>query len=174
MLRPSPAEPGNHAVYARIPQDPSSMPVRIRLSRFGRLHRPYFRIVACDGRVHREGKANEVLGLYDPLLKDKNIEIDLAKVQAWVSKGAQMSHSLRCLLKHHGFAVPATVRTAKPAAKAKAAGKPAPTKKGTFVPASRRALRQHQAKLKAVRKAEAEKNKPAAPAAEAPAEAPKA
>ncbi|HYE05437.1 MAG TPA: 30S ribosomal protein S16 [Planctomycetota bacterium] len=155
------------------------MPVRIRLSRFGRLHRPYFRIVACDGRVHREGKAQEVIGLYDPLRKDKNIEVDMAKVEAWVGRGAQISEGLRNLLKFHGYQLPAAKVEAKPAKAAKKADKPKATAKGTYVAPTRRALRAHQAKLKGVRKAADEKAKAekaaAAPAAPAEgAEQPKA
>ncbi len=157
------------------------MPVRIRLSRFGRLHRPYFRIVACDGRVHREGKAQEVIGLYDPLRKDKNIEVDMAKVEAWVGRGAQISDGLRNLLKFHGYKLPAVKVEAKPAKAAKKADKPKATAKGTYVAPSRRAVRAHQAKLKAVRKvadvekvAKAKADKAAAAPAAEGAEQPKA
>ena len=58
------------------------MAVRIRLSRFGRLHRPFYRIIAIDSRRHREGEASEVLGSYDPLLKDKNIVVDMGETVA--------------------------------------------------------------------------------------------
>lgn len=156
------------------------MAVRIRLSRFGRLHRPYFRIIAIDGRRHREGEANEILGSYDPLLADKNIQVDMEKVGAWVARGALISTSLSNLLKHHGYALPAKAAAATPAKK-KAEKKPKAKKpagkkgeKQTFVAASRRSVRQHQAKQKAVRKAklaeEAAAKAAAAPAADAAAE----
>ena len=165
------------------------MAVRIRLSRFGRLHRPYFRIVAIDGRCHREGKANEILGSYDPLLKDKNLQVDLAAVESWVNRGAQISLGLRNLLKFSGYQVPAPKKSAaaKPAAEAKPAGakaKPAgakakPAAKGTYRAPTRRALRKHAAKVKGVRKSalaaeSAAKAAAAAPAAPAAAETPKA
>lgn len=157
------------------------MAVRIRLSRFGRLHRPYFRIVAIDGRCHREGRASEILGSYDPQLKDKNIAVDIAKVEEWVNRGAQISVGLRSLLKFQGYAVPEAKKTVaakaeKPAAKAKAK-KAAGKDKPKWVPPTRRALRKHAAKVKAVAKAalaaqvaakQAEKPAEAAPAAEAP------
>ena len=73
------------------------MAVRIRLSRFGRLHRPYFRIVACDKRVHREGVANEILGVYDPLLPKQNLQIDVEALKAWIAKGALISTEARWL-----------------------------------------------------------------------------
>lgn len=143
------------------------MAVRIRLARHGRLHRPFFRIVAIDGRCHREGKANEVLGTYDPLLKDKTITIDMDGVARWVKQGAQISLPLVRLLKHEGFQVPAAAaKVANPGSKVKAKPTPKLTgEKGKYGTASRRAVRAHQAKLKAARKAAAAT---AAPAAEAP------
>ena len=151
------------------------MAVRIRLSRYGRIHRPYYRIVAIDKRCHREGVANEIVGSYDPLLPEKNIDIKMDRVEAWVKEGAQISTALVNLLKHHGYQIPAT--TAKPAIEAKPV-KPRAKKDGKkFVVASRRAVKAHQAKLKAVRKVEtaaAVAKAAADKAAAAPAEAPTA
>jgi small subunit ribosomal protein S16 len=147
------------------------MAVCIRLSRFGRLHRPLFRVVAIDKRCHREGMSNEIVGAYDPLKKDKNLELDAAKVESWVNRGAQISDGLKSLMKKYGYAVPAPKPTAAakaPAAKAKKAAKPAATPKKTYVAPTRRALNQHAAKQKAARKAAAAAAAPAAPAAEAP------
>jgi small subunit ribosomal protein S16 len=146
------------------------MAVRIRLSRFGRLHRPYFRIVAIDKRCHREGKANEILGSYDPLLKDKNIQVDMTKVEAWIARGALVSEGLTNLLKHHGYALPAKPAVAKPAAKKAekpAAKSPKKGEKQPWVAPSRRALQKHAAKQKAERKAKLA----AEAAAKAPADA---
>lgn len=36
------------------------MPVRIRLARFGHVHRPFYRVRVCDGRSPRDGKFIEV------------------------------------------------------------------------------------------------------------------
>ncbi len=151
------------------------MAVRIRLSRYGRLHRPFFRIIAIDGRAPREGEANEILGTYDPLKKEKNIEVDIERVAAWVAKGALISLPLVRLLKHHGYTVPVTSH----AAKIKRAASKAPAKKGTvWTKPTRRARLKHAAAKKAVWKAKlaeqaaakaAEKAAAApAPAAEAP------
>ena len=150
------------------------MAVCIRLSRFGRLHRPLFRVVAIDKRRHREGESNEIIGAYDPLKKDKNLELDAAKVESWVNRGAQISGGVRSLMKKYGYTVPTPGKTAAakaPAAKAKAKAAPAKTPKKTYVAPTRRALKQHQAKQKAVRKAAAAAAAPAAPAAAAPVQA---
>ncbi len=142
--------------------------VSIRLSRFGRLHRPYFRIVAIDKRCHREGAANEVLGSYDPLLKDKNIQVDMAKVEAWIARGALVSESLTKLFKHFGMPIKAKPDAPKAERKPGTIGKKG-VKQG-WKPATRRSLLKHAKKLKTERKAklaaeEAAKPKPAAPAA---------
>jgi small subunit ribosomal protein S16 len=144
------------------------MAVRIRLSRFGRLHRPYFRIVACDKRVHREGVANEILGVYDPLLPKQNLQIDVEALKAWIAKGALISTALVHLLKHAGYEVPAQGTGARKAAAKAAAAKPKKDGK-KFVKATRRSLRKHAAAKKAAAKAAAAAAVPAAPAAEAPA-----
>lgn len=155
------------------------MAVCIRLSRLGRIHRPFFRIVAIDKRNAREGLSNEVLGTYDPTLEDgKAVTVKTDRVEAWLAKGALISDALDNIFKHHGVALnrPVSAKAKKPAkadkAKAKAK-KPAAKKddKKSFVPASRRALKKHAAKLKADRKAKAAAE---APKAEAAAEAPKA
>lgn len=143
------------------------MAVRIRLSRIGRTHRPFYRIVAIDGRCHREGTANEVLGTYDPLKAEKNIDIKADRLEAWVMHGAQISESLGKLLKFHGHAVPCA------GGKAWAKEGKGPAKKDgkVFQKPTRRALRKHATKLKGERKAaaaaEAAAKAAAAPAADA-------
>lgn len=41
----------------------SAMPVRLRLQRFGRHNRPFYRIVAADSRSPRDGKFIEIVSL---------------------------------------------------------------------------------------------------------------
>jgi small subunit ribosomal protein S16 len=152
------------------------MAVRIRLSRFGRLHRPYFRIIAIDSRRHREGEASEVLGSYDPQKLDKNMQVDMTRVEAWVERGAQISDSLRNLMKFSGYLVPTPKKTAAVAAPVKRtpAAKPKAGTKQPHVTPTRRALRKHAAKVKGVRKAATAVQVAAAAAAKAaaaPAEA---
>ncbi|MBN8524900.1 MAG: 30S ribosomal protein S16 [Planctomycetes bacterium] len=153
------------------------MAVCIRLSRVGRIHRPFFRIVAIDKRNAREGLSNEVLGTYDPTLADgKAIAVKSDRVEAWLAKGALISEALDNLFKHHGVAInrPAYAKAKKAAAKPAKAKKAAKKDGKKFVPATRRAVRKHAAKLKADRKAKAAAEAAAAKPAEAAAEAPKA
>ncbi|RKY07053.1 MAG: 30S ribosomal protein S16 [Planctomycetota bacterium] len=76
------------------------MSVKIRMTRMGRRHRPFFRINAIESRAPRDGRILEKLGHYDPILKDvdKQIVIDLERVQYWLDKGAVPSDSVSEIL----------------------------------------------------------------------------
>lgn len=73
--------------------------VVIRLRREGTKNRPFYRIVAADQRFRRDGRFLEILGTYDPLKESKNVVLDLEKTNAWISKGAQPSETVRSLIK---------------------------------------------------------------------------
>ena len=53
------------------------MSVKLRLSRLGRRHRPFFRLNAVESRTPRNGKIIEKLGHYDPIEKDSAKQIVL-------------------------------------------------------------------------------------------------
>ncbi len=76
------------------------MAVKIRMTRLGRRHRPFFRINAIDSRAPRDGRILEKLGHYDPILKDvdKQIVLDLERVKFWLDKGAVPSDSVSEIL----------------------------------------------------------------------------
>jgi len=76
------------------------MAVKIRMTRMGRRHRPFFRINAIDSRAPRDGRILEKLGHYDPILKDtdKQIVLDLERVKYWLDKGAVPSDSVSEIL----------------------------------------------------------------------------
>ena len=63
------------------------MAVRIRLARIGKKKAPYYRIVAIDQRVKRDGKYLENLGTYNPL-NGEIIQFHEERLQDWLSKGA--------------------------------------------------------------------------------------
>ena len=71
--------------------------VRIRLLRAGAKKRPYYRIVAIDGRRKRDGRALEFLGTYDPRVEPPALSLNLEGIDAWVGKGAQLSGTVRSL-----------------------------------------------------------------------------
>ena len=72
--------------------------VKIRLTRAGAKKRPFYRVVAIDERDKRDGRALEFLGTYDPKTKPPLVTLDVAHVDAWVARGAQLSETVRSLL----------------------------------------------------------------------------
>ena len=75
------------------------MPVRIRLRRLGAKKKPYYRIVAVDSRVSTRGKILELLGHYGPIENPVKVDIDIEKVDMWIKKGAQLSDTVKSILK---------------------------------------------------------------------------
>ncbi len=78
--------------------------VKIRLSRTGAKSRPFYHIVVADGRAARDGRNIERVGYFNPVAagKEVRLELDTAKVKAWVEKGAQMTDKVRALYKEAG------------------------------------------------------------------------
>ncbi|KAL4859778.1 30S ribosomal protein S16 [Chlorella vulgaris] len=81
---------------------PAAMPlvenrVAIRFTRVGRKKLPFYRIVAVDSRVRRDGKPLEFLGWYNPLNKEANL--NAPAIKKWLSVGAQPSETVGALLK---------------------------------------------------------------------------
>jgi len=73
--------------------------VKIRLTRRGAKKRPFYRIVAIDHRAQRDGRPLEFLGTYDPAQDPERLDLKVDKIEAWVAKGAQMSPTVRTLIK---------------------------------------------------------------------------
>jgi len=67
----------------------------IRLQRVGRVHEPTFRIVLTDSKNStKSGRYLEVLGSYDA--RGKGIcQVDGEKVKYWISKGVQLSGTVK-------------------------------------------------------------------------------
>jgi small subunit ribosomal protein S16 len=79
------------------------MAVRIRLTRKGTHKAPYYRIVAADSRMPRDGRFLEILGTYDPLQDPAVIQMDEEKVITWLKKGATPSDTAKILMKKIGI-----------------------------------------------------------------------
>ena len=75
------------------------MAVAIRLRREGTRNSPYYKVVVADKRCPRDGKFLEILGNYDPKKKGTNYKIDLVRIDHWVKNGAQMSDTVRSIVK---------------------------------------------------------------------------
>lgn len=65
------------------------MALKIRLARAGAKKAPFYRVVAADARAPRDGRFIQILGRYNPRTQPSTVELDLAKVDAWLAKGAQ-------------------------------------------------------------------------------------
>ncbi|NIZ13244.1 30S ribosomal protein S16 [Phaeobacter sp. HF9A] len=81
------------------------MAMKIRLARGGSKKRPFYRIVAADSRMPRDGRFIEKLGTYNPLLpkdSEERVKMDLDAVKAWLDKGAQPTDRVARMLEAAG------------------------------------------------------------------------
>ena len=80
------------------------MAVRLRMKRMGRRHRPFYRICVMDARAPRDGREIEVVGTYDPMVRDVDarVQLKLDRVAYWLSVGAQPTEKVAILLKKYG------------------------------------------------------------------------
>jgi len=75
------------------------MTVRIRLQRLGKPKRPYYKVVAIDSRSKRDGAPIEVLGQFDPMLKENKAKLNKERIEYWIKQGAQASRVVSSLIK---------------------------------------------------------------------------
>jgi small subunit ribosomal protein S16 len=73
--------------------------VKIRLTRAGSKKRPFYRVTAIDERKQRDGRPLQFLGTYDPKPDQEDVNLDIEGIEAWIAKGAQMSDTVRSLVK---------------------------------------------------------------------------
>ncbi len=78
--------------------------VKIRLTRAGAKKRPFYRIIAIDERRQRDGRALEFLGTYDPKANPEKVLLQTDAIEAWVKKGAQLSPTVKSLMRRAGRA----------------------------------------------------------------------
>jgi small subunit ribosomal protein S16 len=81
------------------------MAMKIRLARGGSKKRPFYRIVATDSRMPRDGRFIEKLGTYNPLLpkdSEERVKMDVERVQYWIDQGAQPTDRISRFLEAAG------------------------------------------------------------------------
>ena len=81
------------------------MAMKLRLARGGSKKRPFYRIVASDSRMPRDGRYIEKLGTYNPLLpkdSEDRIQMDMERVQYWLDQGAQPTDRVSRFLEASG------------------------------------------------------------------------
>jgi small subunit ribosomal protein S16 len=136
------------------------MAVKIRMTRMGRRHRPFFRINAVESRAPRDGRIIEKLGHYDPIEKDvqKQIVLDRERIEYWLSQGAIPSDTVSEILLRHGIKNKYAEQKAARMAKAKAIA----SSKGRLFNKTQKIAAQKEAEAAAEKaKAEAEAKKKA-------------
>lgn len=79
------------------------MSVKIRLTRIGRHKDPFYRIVAADSRMPRDGRYIEQIGVYDPKLGIEKAEINEELALKWLNMGAAPSDSIRAMFSKKGI-----------------------------------------------------------------------
>jgi small subunit ribosomal protein S16 len=60
--------------------------------------------MALVGRIARDSSFVEIVGHYNPRTKPAKVEINRDRIEHWVGKGAQLSDTVRTLLKRHAAA----------------------------------------------------------------------
>lgn len=77
------------------------MAVKIRLRKISDTSKKRFnfRVVAIEGSSPRDGRVLEELGFYDPSKSAPALKIDKTRVEHWRRQGAQISPTVKSLLK---------------------------------------------------------------------------
>ena len=89
------------------------MAMKIRLARGGSKKRPFYRIVAADSRMPRDGRFIEKLGTYNPLLpkdSEDRVRMDVERVKHRLAQGAQTTDRVARMLEAAGV-TPKTERS---------------------------------------------------------------
>lgn len=75
--------------------------VKIRLTRGGAKKRPFYHIIVTDSRSARDGRNIERVGFFNPVASgnEKQVEMNVERVQHWLGHGAQMSDKVAALYK---------------------------------------------------------------------------
>lgn len=75
--------------------------VVIRLARGGSKKRPFYKMVVADQRFKATGRFIEQVGFYNPIASgnEEKIRLDQARIDHWVSQGAQMSGRVAGIVK---------------------------------------------------------------------------
>ena len=78
------------------------MATRLRLQRHGKKGKPFYHVVAADARAPRDGRFIEKVGTYNPNTNPATIEVKHDRALYWLQVGAEMSDTVRALMKYKG------------------------------------------------------------------------
>ena len=79
------------------------MAVKLRLKRMGAKRKPFYRIVAADSRVARDGKVIELVGTYNPNTNPAEIKVNEELAIKWLNNGAIPTDTVRDILSKQGI-----------------------------------------------------------------------
>ena len=72
--------------------------LKIRLRRMGARNNPFFRVVVSDSRNTPTAASVEEIGYYDVTKNPAQVNIDTARAEHWIGRGAQVSPTVKKLL----------------------------------------------------------------------------
>jgi small subunit ribosomal protein S16 len=77
--------------------------VTIRLTRRGAKKQPFYHVVVTDSRQRQGGLALEQVGYFNPIPagKQRALELNIERIDYWLSKGAKPSERVADLVKRH-------------------------------------------------------------------------
>lgn len=77
--------------------------VTIRLTRRGAKKTPFYHVVVTDSRLRQGGAALEQVGFFNPIPtgKQQRLQLDLTRIDYWLSKGAKPSERVAELVSKH-------------------------------------------------------------------------
>ncbi len=70
----------------------------IRLARVGTRKKPFYRVVLIEKERARNGKALEILGLYNPRTTPGTFNVKRDRLDYWVKNGAQLTDRMKKLV----------------------------------------------------------------------------
>jgi small subunit ribosomal protein S16 len=71
----------------------------IRLARFGKKKKPFYRVVVIEKTRPRNGRVVELVGTYDPLKKPADLKLNAERIKHWIGVGAQPSDTVRSFIR---------------------------------------------------------------------------
>ncbi len=85
--------------------------VKIRLHRFGKKKKPFFRIVVVDSRKRRDGEYIESIGFYNPVANEKQelFRVNKERAEYWLSKGAWPTETVLSIFRKANVTLPAFI-----------------------------------------------------------------
>jgi len=75
----------------------------LRLKRGGAKRNPYYRVVAAEKSMKRDGRHIEELGYYHPCANPPAFKVNEERVQHFLNQGAATSNTVESFLKKNGI-----------------------------------------------------------------------